>query len=387
LRWASLIHDIGKLDVPGPLLRKRGKPNQAEWATLRLHPETGARITAPLAEWLGPYSRVAIEHHERFDGTGYPYGLKGTEISLGARIVALADAFEVMTAARPYKRASSRAAALREVARCSGTHFDPLVVRAFLNVSTPRLRKALGPASVIGQVPVIGTAPMSGLPEVAAQLARGAGTAVLGGVTGVVVTAAPTALAPALAAAPPAHTSTQFGDRVDTTSPGSGPTSDVQQPSVGVDRTNGASDGTAGVEQSVPSASQTAGSLNGHVQSGEVSASTKDGAPSTTDQKGSVTEGITGGTTSPATDGATGTLGGTLKSAGGLVADIGSVTEGAVGGPVGSVVGGVTETVSGVTDTAGGLIDGLTGGSGQSDSSTGSTGLLGKVVGGLLGRR
>ena len=128
-----------------------------------------------------------MEHHERFDGSGYPVGLRGEQITLGARIVGLADAFEVMTAARPYKKASSRAAALREVVRCSGTHFDPAIVRAFLAVSIPRLRRALGPASWVGQLPVVGTAPAGGLPAVTGTMARGAGTIVLGGMATAVV--------------------------------------------------------------------------------------------------------------------------------------------------------------------------------------------------------
>ena len=115
LRWAALVHDVGKLEVPAKLLNKPGKPTQEEWETLRLHPQAGADLTEPLAHWLGPYSVVAVQHHERYDGTGYPAGLRGHEISLGARIVGLADAFEVMTASRPYKRAMTRSAALQEV--------------------------------------------------------------------------------------------------------------------------------------------------------------------------------------------------------------------------------------------------------------------------------
>jgi hypothetical protein len=187
LRWAALIHDIGKLEVPARLLRKPGKPTAQEWEALRLHPEVGARLAAPLSGWLGSFDAVVSQHHERFDGTGYPLGLAGDEITIGARIVGLADAFEVMTAARPYKKAMSRAVALREVVNCSGTHFDPAVVRALLEVSTPRLRRALGPASWIGQLPVVATAPAGGMPSVAGVVARGAGSALFTGVAGVVV--------------------------------------------------------------------------------------------------------------------------------------------------------------------------------------------------------
>ena len=199
LRWAALVHDVGKLEVPAKLLNKPGKPTDDEWEVLRLHPQAGADLTEPLAQWLGVYSVVAVQHHERFDGTGYPAGLRGNEISLGARIVGLADAFEVMTASRPYKRAMTRTAALREVIRCAGTQFDPVVARAFLAVSMPRLRRALGPASLVGQLPVIVTSPATSIPALAGGAARGASTAVVtsiagaaviaGGVSGVTATA------------------------------------------------------------------------------------------------------------------------------------------------------------------------------------------------------
>jgi hypothetical protein len=199
LRWAALVHDVGKLEVPAKLLNKPGKPTEEEWETLRLHPQAGADLTQPLAHWLGPYSVVAVQHHERYDGTGYPAGLRGHEISLGARIVGLADAFEVMTASRPYKRAMTRSAALQEVIKCAGTQFDPIVARAFLSVSMPRLRRALGPASLVGQLPVIVTSPASSIPVLASGAARGASTAVVtslagaavvaGGVVGVTATA------------------------------------------------------------------------------------------------------------------------------------------------------------------------------------------------------
>ena len=111
LRWAALLHDVGKLEVPVALLNKPGQPDEDEWKILHRHPAEGARLVAPLLPWLGEWGRAVVEHHERYDGTGYPHRLKGTEISLAARIVAVADVYEVMTAPRPYKRAMSIAAA------------------------------------------------------------------------------------------------------------------------------------------------------------------------------------------------------------------------------------------------------------------------------------
>ena len=135
LRWSALLHDIGKLSVPGEVLNKPGKPDDQELAILRRHPDEGARLAAPLAEWLGPWARSIPEHHEKFDGTGYPRGLAGEEISLGGRIVAVADCFETMTAVRSYKKAMTTEAARQELADCAGKHFDPMVVHAFLEAS------------------------------------------------------------------------------------------------------------------------------------------------------------------------------------------------------------------------------------------------------------
>jgi hypothetical protein len=154
LRWASLLHDIGKLSVPGELLRKSSAPDELEWEALRRHPAEGDRLLGPVREWLGPWAPAVEHHHEHFDGNGYPRGLRGEEISLGGRIVALADAFEAMTARRPYSRPVSPQAARQELVRRAGTQFDPDVCRAFLNISVGRLWRAVGLAAGVAQVPL-----------------------------------------------------------------------------------------------------------------------------------------------------------------------------------------------------------------------------------------
>ena len=159
LRWAALLHDVGKLQIPAAVLNKSGKLDSSEWDMVRLHPDAGARLTAPLQGWLGSWSRTIPDHHERYDGTGYPRGLAGEDISLGGRILAVADSFEVMTAARSYKKPMSREAALRELRRCSAAQFDPAVVRALLAISAPRLRWAMGPLAWIASTPLALAAP------------------------------------------------------------------------------------------------------------------------------------------------------------------------------------------------------------------------------------
>ena len=187
LRWAALIHDIGKLKVSTRLLNKAGKPTEREWEELHAHPERGAEIAAPLGDWLGPWALAIAEHHEHWDGSGYPRGLSGTDISLGARIVGVADAFEVMTSPRPYSRPKSAAAAREELAACAGQQFDPQVVRALFNVSLGRLRKAMGPIAWFTQVPLLASMPRLSAALISSGQSAAAGAA---GAAGVVAVAA-----------------------------------------------------------------------------------------------------------------------------------------------------------------------------------------------------
>jgi len=153
LHWAGLIHDIGKLEVPAEILNKPGQLTDNERAVMSGHPEAGWLLVQPLRGWLGEWSRAAHDHHEKWDGTGYPRGLSGNQISRAGRIVAVADAFDVMTSTRSYKKPVSYDEARAELARCAGTHFDPNVVRAFLSVSLTSRRRAWGPLNWIAQSP------------------------------------------------------------------------------------------------------------------------------------------------------------------------------------------------------------------------------------------
>jgi putative nucleotidyltransferase with HDIG domain len=155
LRWAALLHDIGKVAVPSEILNKAGKPDDDEWAVIHSHPEEGAKLAAPLRSWLGEWAETIEQHHERWDGLGYPHALKGDEIGRGARIVAVADSFEVMTAARSYKRPMDVSAARQELTAGAGTQFDPSMVRAFLNISLGRLRWMVGPLAWVAELPFL----------------------------------------------------------------------------------------------------------------------------------------------------------------------------------------------------------------------------------------
>ncbi len=155
LRWAALLHDVGKLEVPVEILNKDGALDPDEWAIVRRHPVEGMRLIAPIAEWLGPWAKTIEHHHERWDGSGYPYGLQGEEIALGARIVAVADAYDVMTSGRSYQPSRAHSAARVEVAKHSGSQFDPKVVRALMNVALGRLRWSTGPLAGLADFPFL----------------------------------------------------------------------------------------------------------------------------------------------------------------------------------------------------------------------------------------
>ncbi len=126
------LHDIGKINMPGELLRKNSALTSEEWEVMRQHPEIGYRIARATDE-VAHVAEEILSHHERWDGSGYPRGLKGKEISLLARITALVDAYEVMQNGRPYKSALSVAEIREELVRCAGKHFDPELVEVFLS--------------------------------------------------------------------------------------------------------------------------------------------------------------------------------------------------------------------------------------------------------------
>jgi HD-GYP domain-containing protein (c-di-GMP phosphodiesterase class II) len=135
LRYAAPLHDIGKVDVRGEVLAKPGPLTLEELAEIRRHPRAGAALVIPLrsARHALPY---VLFHHESWDGSGYPAGLRGRSIPLEARILAVADAFDAMISPRPYRRALSHEHAIAEIERCAGAQFDPRVAELFVDIWT-----------------------------------------------------------------------------------------------------------------------------------------------------------------------------------------------------------------------------------------------------------
>ncbi len=137
--WGSLLHDIGKIGLPDAILLKPEALTDDEWKVMRRHPEYGSRILEKVP-YFSLAAQIVLCHEERYDGTGYPRGLKGDDIPLPARLFAVVDALDAMTFDRPYRRAQPFDAAKAEILRMSGSQFDPVAVDAFL-VEEPLLRE------------------------------------------------------------------------------------------------------------------------------------------------------------------------------------------------------------------------------------------------------
>jgi HD-GYP domain-containing protein (c-di-GMP phosphodiesterase class II) len=339
LRWSALLHDIGKLEVPARILNKPGKPDPHEWETLQRHPAEGAKLAAPLLPWLGQWGLAIEHHHERYDGKGYPHGLGGTAISQGGRILAVADSFETMTAARSYKKPMSVSAARQELARCAGSQFDPVMVRAFLNVALGRLWRTTGPMAWIAQVPLVGAGAQ------VARVATGAVTKVAVGVAALGVSGAmPVARGGQAPDRPPAAVATA-ADPV----PGEPPSSEADDPGGLHDRGSERGDDRTGGRGAGDGGEATGGGGSGGGSGGGGTGDTGDtgGTGSDPDPVGDTVDQVTD----------------TVEDVVGGVGDTVDDVVGGVGDTVDDVVGGVGDTlgdvVGGLGDAVGGLGNGL----------------------------
>jgi putative nucleotidyltransferase with HDIG domain len=144
----ALLHDIGKIGVPDAILLKADRLSEAEWAEMRRHPQIGYDILRSI-DFLERSADMVLAHQERFDGLGYPRGLAGDEIPIAARIFAIADTYDAMTSDRPYRKALSPEAARVEIARCSGTQFDPRCAEAFLSMRQRELADLARPTAAL----------------------------------------------------------------------------------------------------------------------------------------------------------------------------------------------------------------------------------------------
>ena len=149
--WGALLHDVGKIGVADAILLKQGALNEAEWAEMRTHPEKGYRIVSQIPG-MEQAAEIVMSHEERYDGTGYPRGLKGEQLTLGTRLFALIDTLDAMTSDRSYRRALSFDQAKAEIIKMSGTQFDPLAVEAFLAEETT-LREMVEAKCLLATIP------------------------------------------------------------------------------------------------------------------------------------------------------------------------------------------------------------------------------------------
>jgi putative nucleotidyltransferase with HDIG domain len=133
IKWSAFLHDIGKMFIPSRILNKPGKLDEADWVLVKKHPEIGSQIVM-LTTGLEMVAEIVMTHHEKYDGSGYPLGIARAEIPLAARILSVVDAFGAMTERRIYQKPVSYEAAIRELWRCAGIQFDPMVVKVFADV-------------------------------------------------------------------------------------------------------------------------------------------------------------------------------------------------------------------------------------------------------------
>jgi response regulator RpfG family c-di-GMP phosphodiesterase len=134
LELGALLHDIGKIGIPRNILLKPGKLTKEEWRVMRMHPSIGHSLLASFPQ-LHKEAEIVFSHHEQYDGSGYPRGLRGQDIPLGSRVFSIMDAYDAITSDRPYRAAQSTEKALLEIQRMSGTQFDPALVTEFLRLS------------------------------------------------------------------------------------------------------------------------------------------------------------------------------------------------------------------------------------------------------------
>lgn len=141
--FGALLHDVGKIAVPDHILLKPGKLTDTEWDEMRKHPEAGYRIVKRIG-FLKDAAEIVHAHHEWYDGNGYPRGLKGDEIPLGARLFMVADVYDALTSERPYRSPVSYEEASAEIRKLSGSHFDPVVVDRFMAIAPEQLQEITG---------------------------------------------------------------------------------------------------------------------------------------------------------------------------------------------------------------------------------------------------
>jgi putative nucleotidyltransferase with HDIG domain len=128
--WGGVLHDLGKVGISDSILNKPGKLTDEEFAIMKSHPSIGGQIIGGIA-FLEPLMPYIAQHHERYDGRGYPAGFKGEEIAIQGRLLAIADTYDAMTSDRPYRKGLAAQIAYDEILKCTGTQFDPVLVRAF----------------------------------------------------------------------------------------------------------------------------------------------------------------------------------------------------------------------------------------------------------------